>query len=246
MYFNRRNFVAGVGAALIAPRSGMAQATADNPDTDYAEYDLDDYFDHIKGPVKDVDAGDLQMVETIISRMKGLGHVEIMETLEALTDKGSTGELFNTRWKKFGNPLIVKFFHDIGYKRTPMPGDCTAWCAATLSWCLQTAGKSIPNSNPASSQAFLHVGTKVSTPKRGDICVFTDLDDPAHGHVALFSGFEGDSKVKILGANQSGSSPTACGPGYRRSKVSYTVFPINPARDSAVFSKYLAAYVRPE
>lgn len=243
MKIDRRKLIISAGA-LITPFNAFAQTSGG--DKEYEEYDFKDYYDKTMGPQPDLDPNDAQMVEQIIKRFSNKNHVEIMEELESLAEKGSTGELFNTRWKTKGNPLIVRFFHEIGYKKTPYPGDCTPWCAATLSYCLKAAGKSIPH-DPASSQSFLEYGTEVSLPRSGDICVFTDLGDASHGHVAFYAGAIGNGNLRILGANQSGAGRplTDCGPGYRKSRVSYDTYPTNPSRDPNVFSKYLAKYVRP-
>jgi uncharacterized protein (TIGR02594 family) len=171
-------------------------------------------------------------------------YFKIMQRLSEITQVGSTGELFNTRWKSFANPLIVRFFHDVGYKKTPYPGDCTPWCAATVSWCLQRAGLAIPMSDPASSQSYLRYGKQISDPSPGDICVFTDVNDSSHGHVALFISRAGDT-LKVMGGNQTGASATNCGPGYRQSKIDTTEIPINTHRIKTVSIHYLAAYVRP-
>ena len=166
-----------------------------------------------------------------------------MQKLSGLTEVGSTGEPFNSRWKTYANPLIVRFFHDIGYKRTPYPGDCTPWCAATVSWCLKRAGHKLPK-DPASSQSYLHYGNPVDEPKPGDICVFSDVGDRAHGHVALYLSRSGET-VSVVGGNQTGKSATNCGPGYRQSKIDVTEIPINTNKERKIGVHYLRKYVRP-
>jgi uncharacterized protein (TIGR02594 family) len=241
MLFDRRTLIAG--AMLSAGFDRLAGAQPMGPDSDYKEYDFDDYFAESRGPVKDLNASDLEKVGEIIASLPKDAPISIAEALAALPDVGSTGEKFNSRWKTIGNPLLVKFFHDIGYRKTPMPGDCTAWCAATVSWCLQRVGKDLPR-DPASSQSFLRYGKKVDNPQRGDICVFTDLDDAAHGHVGFYYG-RGADGVRVLGGNQSGRSTTGCGPGYRQSRIDASSYAINPTKDPKVAGKFLAAFVRP-
>ena len=75
-----------------------------------------------------------------------------------------------------------------------------------LAWCLQRDGRPLP-SNPVASQSYLHYGTPVETPRLGDICIFTDVEDASIGHVGLFVGFAGADKVTVLGGNQKISLP---------------------------------------
>jgi uncharacterized protein (TIGR02594 family) len=166
-----------------------------------------------------------------------------MQHLSDLTERGSTGELFKARWQKIANPLIVLFFHEIGYKETLYPGDCTPWCAASLSWCLKRSGKKLP-ANPASSQSFLEYGKPVDDPVRGDLCVFTDIKSSATGHVGIFMERSSDA-IKLLAGNQSGQSVTNCGPGYRQSQISTAWLPINKAKDPSAGVHYLAGFRRP-
>jgi uncharacterized protein (TIGR02594 family) len=188
-------------------------------------------------------AKDIETANRIAVSMPRDKALEIMQRLSEIRQVGTTGELFNTRWKTIANPLIVRFFHDIGYKKTRYPGDCTPWCAATASWCLQRAGLPIP-ANPASSQGFLNYGNRVDNPKPGDICVFSDIDDFSVGHVGYFVSKDGDL-LSVLGGNQSGDSVTNCGPGYRKSKIAVATLPVNAQRDRSVGVHFLAAYVRP-
>ena len=179
----------------------------------------------------------------IASSMPTNNHFAVMESLSQITETGSTGEVFNSRWKKIANPLIILFFHEIGYKETQLPGDCTPWCAATVAWCLKRTGMSIP-SNPASSQSYLQYGDQVTDPRPGDLCIFAGVNDTSAGHVGLYVYRVGD-KLRVLGGNQAGQSATNCGPGYRESKICITEIPINRDRSPSVGVHYLSAYVRP-
>lgn len=232
----RRDVISG-GLAFVS----WPAFASDDPS--YLEYSYQDYFDgHDRGPTAALPP-DINKAISIANQLPYGDHVKVMAALAAITDRGTTGELFNERWRKVGNPLIVKFFHDIGYRKTPYPGDCTPWCAATASWCLRRVGKSIP-SDPASSQSFLRYGTKVAVPKYGDLCVFTDIVDPGRGHVGLYVSHTA-TDVDVLGGNQEGGVSTMCGPGYRKSKISVASIPINARRDPKLSVHYLAAYVRP-
>jgi uncharacterized protein (TIGR02594 family) len=234
---DRRSLMTGVTALLASPACAV-------PSPDYREYSFQDYFSPGRRGPYPGDPADITKAERIANSLPTQGHFEIMQALSQINDVGSTGEAFNERWKRFANPLIVLFFHEIGYKKTPYPGDCTPWCAATTSFCLKRAGRSIPH-DPASSQSFLHYGDPVSEPQHGDLCVFTDIGDPVHGHVGMFVSRTGDS-VSVLGGNQSGHSATGCGPGYRQSKIAPVEYPINRERKRSVGVHYLAAYVRPK
>jgi uncharacterized protein (TIGR02594 family) len=214
-------------------------------DTSYLEYDYVDLYSplHVLGKFDPPDE-DVATALALAKQMPTKDHFIIMKALAAITTKGTTGECFNERWKRVANPLIVKFFHDIGYAKTPYPGDCTPWCAATVSWCLQRSGLKITN-DPASSQSFLSYGRPVTSPSIGDLCVFTDIDDSAHGHIGLFVSSPSPDFVEVLGGNQSGSSLTNCGPGYRQSKVTPMQRAINKEKALKVSNQFLAAYVRP-
>ncbi len=236
MLLDRRVFVMGAAALLATPSKADSRL-------EYREYSFSDYFSPSLRGRDPSRAPDIEAASRIATSMPKNDHLQIMQALSQITEVGSTGESFNARWKKFANPLIVRFFHDIGYRKTPYPGDCTPWCAATTSWCLRRAGLSIP-SDPASSQSFLHYGKRVSDPRPGDLCVFTDINDRAHGHVGMFVALNGDS-VSVLGGNQSGESQTNCGPGYRQSKIAIAEIPVNSKRERSVGIHYLAAYVRP-
>jgi hypothetical protein len=250
MYIGRRSFILGAAVAL-APGLVSAQ-DADG----YIDFEFKDIFDTTKGTAPDIDPNDLVKVGIHVANgTKVKDHVAVMEYLASIaTDpklgdiaKGTDGEYFNARWKKKANPLIVKFFHDIGYKKTPMPGDCTAWCAATVSWALRQAGKPIPP-DPASSQSFLNYGHKLGAnekPKRGDICVFTHIDDASHGHVGLWHGTAGAGSLKLLAGNQHGVGTTNCKVGYPQSRIDELPYLMNKAKDPKVSGLFLNAIVRP-
>jgi len=236
MGINRRNFLTG---ALVFSATGTR---ADDRLT-YVEYPFVDYFSIKKRGLAQSTSPDIAAAMRIASSMPTDDHFTVMERLSQITETGSTGEVFNSRWRKIANPLIVLFFHQIGYKETQLPGDCTPWCAATVAWCLKQTGMSIP-SNPASSQSYLQYGKQVDDPRPGDLCVFSGVNDTFAGHLGLYVSRVGD-KIRVLGGNQTGASATNCGPGYRQSKICIAEIPINKDRSPSVGVHYLSAYVHP-
>lgn len=239
MKIGRRDFLAGLGTCFVTTAEAVESRNL------YREYNFKDYFARSERGTYPSDPSDIGKATKIANGLVKDDYVKIMRSLSEITEVGSTGEVFNERWQKFANPLIVRFFHDVGYRRTPYPGDCTPWCAATTSWCLKRAGYALPP-DPASSQSFLSkgYGTKVSEPREGDLCVFTDVNDSSHGHIGLFVNLT-DGVLTVLGGNQSGESTTNCGPGYRQSKIVEAKIPVNAGRKRSVGIHYLAAYVRP-
>lgn len=74
--------------------------------------------------------------------------------------------------------------------------DETPWCSAFANWCLAQAG--VKGTNSAWAKSFLGWGTKLDTPVKGCIAVFSRLQG---GHVAFFDHAEGDL-IYCLGGNQ--------------------------------------------
>ncbi len=236
MIISRRTLLTG---ALAFSATG---ALADDR-LDYVEYPFVDYFSIKTRGLSQSASPDIAAAIRIASSMPTDNHFNVMERLSRITETGSTGEVFNSRWRKIANPLIILFFHQIGYRNTQLPGDCTPWCAATVAWCLQRAGLSIP-SNPVSARSYLRYGNEVTDPRPGDLCIFTGVNDASTGHLGLYVSRVGD-KLRVLGGNQTGQSATNCGPGFRQSKICITEIPINEDRSPSVGIHYLSAYVRP-
>jgi hypothetical protein len=69
--------------------------------------------------------------------------------------------------------------------------------------------------------------------------VFTNISDPAHGHVGLYSGAS-SSKIMLLGGNQASSGATNCSKGYGQSRIETTSHNINPKRNKKVSHQFLA------
>ena len=89
------------------------------------------------------------------------------------------------------------------------------WCASFTSWCVEQAlGKDMPFSYTASSQRIKRQAEKAGkyanknsgyTPKVGDLAVWTNTDDPEHGHVGVITGVTSNS-VKVTEGNTSSGS----------------------------------------
>jgi hypothetical protein len=144
---SRRTLLAASTATILSPPALFAKT---NPS--YAEYDFVDIYNppFVRGGGNPSEQ-DVQQALLLAKSMPTKNSLTIMKALAAIKTKGTTGEYFNARWRQVANPLIVKFFHDIGFAKTPYPGDCTPWCAATVSWCLQRSGLKLPD-DPASSE----------------------------------------------------------------------------------------------
>lgn len=186
---------------------------------------------------------DEQRAQQLLNDLPKHGYYDIMLRLAEISTKGSTGESFNARWRAARNPLIAKLFQDVGYS-DPVYDNCAPWCAVALAWCLQRDGRPLPP-NPIASQSYLHYGTPVETPRLGDICIFTDVDDASIGHVGLFVGFAGADKVTVLGGNQKGDVDTRCGPGFLNSYITFEDVDINRARRMTDNGLYLRQIRRP-
>jgi uncharacterized protein (TIGR02594 family) len=158
---------------------------------------------------------DIRAAETIIAAAPKTSPVEILAYFADLSQVGSTGEPFNSRWRHFGNPVIVRFFSDT--KTTP-DGDCTSWCAACLSWCLERAG--IRSMRSARSQDYLGFGNQVCLPTLGTIVVFQKKADYRFGHVGLYLN-DRSADVYVLGGNQGAAGPPipSCGASYPATRI---------------------------
>jgi uncharacterized protein (TIGR02594 family) len=253
MLMTRRAAIAGAAVAIVVPA-----AYGQPEDRNVAKLKFEEEFNGIPDPSRGfgppVEADINTVVEIVGSDyLISSNPHEIMVKLSQLDTPinkarfpSSNGLPFNQRWPDRANPLLIKFFRDIGYPRTPYPGDCTPWCAATIAWCLQRAGFAIPG-DPASAQSFKNYGTRVSTPQPGDICVFGDIGDPPHGHVGFFDGFvdQQHSILKVLGGNQSGNGATTCGANFPQSHIGVAQIPVNSGRNRRVGYHYLIGYARP-
>ena len=232
---SRRTVLGGGLLVFVSP--ALAQ------DSSYIELPYLDVIVGRRGPGAPVPA-DVDAANAIANAMPRDDHFAVMRKLAAITRTGSTGERFNYRWKRVANPLIIRFFHDIGYSSRSYPNDCTPWCGATTAWCLKRTGHALPR-DPASSQSYLNYGQRTANPVPGDICVFTDVGDAAHGHVGLFVSQTADT-IRIIGGNQLGVDRTGCGPGFRASRIDYMDLPKNAQRDRKIDVHYFHAFVKPK
>ncbi|MBB4219231.1 hypothetical protein FHT79_006462 [Rhizobium sp. BK212] len=111
------------------------------------------------------------------------------------------------------NPLIVAFFASTS---TKPEGDVTPWCAAFMGWALRRCGYSSSGSAASSSyrdfnQFPVVLGDQnhpakvgIGPEQTGDLIVFRDVGDNAHGHVAFFDGWVDNDKTVAwcVGGNQ--------------------------------------------
>lgn len=243
----RRHVLVSAIATMALPSLAKAQSSS-NPAPGAMFKDLFNLHRGVGDPTKH----DIEMVNSIVSSdyLPRNDPYEIMLKLSELGTahrndfKSNSGFPFNQRWPTVANPMIVKFFHDLGYSKLHYPNDCTPWCGATTGWCLKRAGYKVP-SDPASSQSYVkNYGTHVPSPQHGDLCVFTDVGDSSHGHVGFFVSTDG-GVLTVLGGNQTGHGATNCGRDYPQSEIGLRKIPINSNRDKKVGVHYLAAYVRP-
>ncbi|QXQ06947.1 CHAP domain-containing protein [Sphingosinicellaceae bacterium] len=205
MLISKRQIVIGATAATLFPSA-----------TVFGQ-ERRDFFGQsvgIKGTLP-TDPKDTALVPEVLALIPKGDYMATMLALARLdknpkAPSNSVGEPWNRRWAKHANPLLVRIWHDMGYIIT---NDCTAWCAVTLSWCLERGGITPPK-HRESSQAFLKFGTPVTTPQRGDICVFTNYGDADHGHVTIFEAMTaGHKSLQVVGANQDISSSVTNCPG---------------------------------
>ena len=124
-------------------------------------------------------------------------------------------------WPVRANPLIVEFFSQT---TTKPAGDTTAWCSAFVNWCFARsysnrpdAAKLRPPTRDAASASWRKWGTglvfdkgrsipKNGTPRQGDVVVFIDRGDSAHGHVCFYVDHD-QTHLKVLGGNQLEGKP---------------------------------------
>lgn len=247
MVMTRRVVLTGA-AAVFADRSYAA------PDRSRAKARFDAEFNSISRGIQTSDSKDVATANAIVESdylprhdpYAIMAKLADLGTVDRMRFQSTTGQPFNRRWPDKANPLLVRFFHDLGYSHPLYPGDCTPWCAAVAAWCLQRAGYAIPP-NPVSSRSFRNFGTRVTMPRPGDLCVFGDVGDTEHGHVGFFQAFR-DSKddvLRVLGGNQNGIAATTCGVDFPQSEVGSSNIPTNVRRDRRIGYHYLIGFMRP-
>lgn len=109
------------------------------------------------------------------------------------------------------NPAILAMLHlDAKWP----DGDEVPWCSAFVNyvcWLLR-----LPRSKSLRAKSWLDIGHAVTTPRVGfDIVILNRPPNPANGHVGFYAGSE-DTKVHLLGGNQSN---TVCVAPYDYSRI---------------------------
>jgi len=96
------------------------------------------------------------------------------------------------------NPKIDKYLAVTGMS----PDDSIPWCAAYLSWVLEQTG--IESTRKANARSYLSWGKEIVEPRLGCIVVLWRVSlNSESGHVGFFCGFSDDSRIFLLGGNQS-------------------------------------------
>ncbi len=207
MLISRRQIVIGAGSAILLPSAAFAKR-------DFFNRDPRKKSVRLLG-VQPAKKEDEDLVPRVLEFIPKADYVEAMLALANIHKNprvplGSTNEPWNRRWQHFANPLLMHIWKEMGYGYQT---DCVFWCAVTLGWCLKRGGKTIPP-DVQSSQSFLTYGTKVTTPQRGDICVFTNYGSKGGGHVTIFQKMvPGPKPLFVVGANQELSDPATNCPG---------------------------------
>jgi uncharacterized protein (TIGR02594 family) len=128
----------------------------------------------------------------------GAAPLDTFRYLAALTDANADGERYNAGWKTRWNPVIVRFFTATNFGKPS--GDTTSWCAASLNWSLKRGGFN-HGTGSAASASFRDAPGRTDAPAPGDVVVFVQTADHAHGHVALFLAQDAD-RIQCIGGNQ--------------------------------------------
>jgi uncharacterized protein (TIGR02594 family) len=116
------------------------------------------------------------------------------------------------------NPEVLKYFNEIGFDGSKLK-DETAWCSAFANWVAKEAN--LQHSKKLNARSWLNVGTKVTTPEKGDVVIFwRESKTSWKGHVAFFIR-ETQNWVYVLGGNQSNQVKISAYPkervlGYRK------------------------------
>jgi uncharacterized protein (TIGR02594 family) len=176
---------------------------SDNDEVDFQAEDLPDLDAILRQPenfgVQPAGKEEIEKADALLAAAPAnKTPLEVMQYLAGLTDKNANGEFYNAGWKTRWNPAIVRFFSATNFGKPA--GDTTAWCAASLNWCLKKSGF-LHGTNSAASASFRNAPGKTSDPKPGDVAVFRNSRDSSHGHVALFLD-ETDDRVQVIGGNQ--------------------------------------------
>lgn len=108
------------------------------------------------------------------------------------------------------NPVILKWAKELGI---PYYSDSTAWCSLFINYVCMKSG--LPYTKKLNARSWLDVGTKVTTPKAGDIVVlWRNHPDSWEGHVGIYLAGD-DKNIAVLGGNQSDAVSTQLYPASR-------------------------------
>ena len=100
------------------------------------------------------------------------------------------------------NPKILSYFKEVGHPE--ITTDETAWCAAFAGRCLEIGGvniQGIPLVDRLLANSYLKIGTPITEPRTGAICVLSRGSDPEQGHVGFVAGWTAE-EIVLLGGNQ--------------------------------------------
>lgn len=98
------------------------------------------------------------------------------------------------------NPLIMRMYADT--KNAWVTDDAVAWCAAFIGSCLERSG--IASTRSLAARSYLTWGKPTTTPKTGDLAVFSRGENSSEGHVGFFVREDGNN-IYLLAGNQSNS-----------------------------------------
>lgn len=244
----RRDFLLGISSfALFTATKADDQGCNPTQSQDKTLY-------HVFGTV--VTSGDKQVAaQDILKKANGKTPYDYMTYLMTIADVPSgikdrygNDETYNERWDKFANPLIREMFVQIGYPQSVSAGDCTAWCAATVAWCMKQCGYVFPKKmNLIAAVDWQGYGKQVDSPEVGDLVVFKNIDSPGHGHVGFYNdGNKTADTVKVRGGNQNQPrgkiAVTQCGGGTPNNFIGDHVFPLHPTKDDNTSLRLVGYY----
>ncbi|BDC46020.1 hypothetical protein PTKU15_93170 [Paraburkholderia terrae] len=181
----------------------------------------------------------------------------VADVPSGLKDRYGNDQPFNVRWDIYANPLIRAMFDDVGSHQRIDAGDCTAWCAATVGWCMMKCGYKFTKYNkekkkdlrfdPVVAVSWADYGKKVDDPQPGDLAVFQNIESPGHGHVGFYvSSDKEKNTLTVKGGNQNQPAGrvhvTECGGGVPNNFIGDHVFPLNPTKDDHTSLRLIGYY----
>lgn len=245
----RRDFLLGV-SSLVLFSVARSEDQGCNPPQDEQQSLLYHTFGNVISP-KDQQ----QAAQDILNNAKGATPYEYMSYLmtianvpSGLKDRYGNDETYNERWDKFANPLIRQIFKEIGSPQPISAGDCTAWCAATVAWCMKKCGYGFAkNMDPIVALDWKGYGKEVGSPDVGDLVVFKNIDNPGKGHVGFYNN---DNQIldtiKVRGGNQNQPpgkvKVTQCGSGTPNNFIGDHVFPLHPGKSDNTSLRLVGYY----